>query len=322
VTGTEKSTIVRSISRVAIRFADRLWPAVAARLATRIWFTLPAKPWPHAVHGGTPFHVWSGEARVLGRAWGDGPVVYLVHGWGGRASQLAGLVQPLTAAGFRVVMFDGPSHGVSGPGALGARSTHGLEQSRAFGEVVARFGPAHTVVAHSFGALTTLLTMKYGALSAGKLVLLAPMVEWATIVDGFQHTLGFGNRTRRHFDRLVPAQVGLPAADFSLNRLFEAVGPVPTLVVHDRHDTQTAYSDSAALAARLDHVDLVGTYGLGHLLLLRDRSVIQEVTDYLQSAPESGVLPTWPDRPRPGELRPSRDSRQPRRAGRHTVRAL
>ena len=44
-----------------------------------------------------PFEVESLGAAVRGHVWGEGPVVYLVHGWGGRGSQLASFVEPLRA---------------------------------------------------------------------------------------------------------------------------------------------------------------------------------------------------------------------------------
>ena len=55
----------------------------------------------------------AGGQRVAGWSWGDGPAVYLVHGWAGVGGQLAAFVPPLLAGGFRVVTFDAPGHGAS-----------------------------------------------------------------------------------------------------------------------------------------------------------------------------------------------------------------
>ena len=91
--------------------------------------------------GGEPFEVESLGAAVRGHVWGAGPVVYLVHGWGGRGSQLASFVEPLLAGGFRVVMFDAPAHGDSDPGPAGPGRTHGVEFGKALDAVFARYGP-------------------------------------------------------------------------------------------------------------------------------------------------------------------------------------
>ena len=160
------------------------------------------------------FEVESLDAVVRGHVWGAGPVVYLVHGWGGRGSQLASFVEPLLAGGFRVVMFDAPAHGDSDHGPAGPGRTHGVEFGKALDAVFARFGPAHAVVAHSLGAISTYLALRFGWLSTGRLVLLAPMVAAVPLFDQFQQTLGFGARTRRAFDRHLHEFVGIPMAEF------------------------------------------------------------------------------------------------------------
>ena len=197
---TQKSTSVRAKTtalRAGFALAERLAPSLAARYATRLWFTVPAPPRvPPTPPGGEPFTVDFRGRRVRGHSYGRGPVVYLVHGWGGIAGQLSAFVDPLRRRGFRVVVFDAPSHGASDPGEHGPNRTHGLEFARAFGAVASRFGPAHAVVAHSMGALPTLLTQVDG-LAIGKLVLLAPMRDLDTHLDRFAGQLGMGPRARR-----------------------------------------------------------------------------------------------------------------------------
>ena len=143
-TSAKKSTIVRTAPRkvrLAFRAGELLAPRLGGRAANRLWFTLPRPmkdtPLPP---GGEPFTVTAQKASVRGHVWGDGPVVYLVHGWGGLGSQLASFVAPLTAAGFRVVLFDAPSHGASDPGPSGPGRTHGVEMGKALDAVAARFG--------------------------------------------------------------------------------------------------------------------------------------------------------------------------------------
>ncbi len=108
---------------------------------------------------------------------------------------------PCWPRGFRVVMFDAPAHGDSDPGPAGPRRTHGVEFGKALDAVFARFGPAEAVVAHSLGAISTYLTLRFGWLSTRRLVLLAPMVAAEPLFDQFQRALGFGARTRQAFDR-------------------------------------------------------------------------------------------------------------------------
>ena len=294
---TQKRTSVRAKTtalRAGFALAERLAPSLAARYATRLWFSVPSPPKvPPTPPGGEPFTVDFRGRRVRGHSYGRGPVVYLVHGWGGIAGQLSAFVDPLRRRGFRVVVFDAPSHGASDPGEQGPNRTHGLEFARAFGAVASRFGPAHAVVAHSMGALPTLLTQVDG-LAIGKLVLLAPMRDLDTHLDRFAGQLGMGARTRRaltvHSERLV----GYPVAGFDVRVLAGRVEPVPLLVVHDRHDRETWYEHSVELAERWSGpATLIGTDGLGHRRLLTDPQVLTTVVDFVGPAGEAidGNLP-------------------------------
>src|SRR5262245_55732801 len=115
-----KSTIVRPLEWVA--------PRRLGRRARDLWFTVPPRmselPVPE---GGEPFEVEAQGHLVRGLAWGSGPTVYLMHGWGGRGSQFGAMVLPLVGAGRRVVMYDAASHGDSDPGPAGEGSGNGME---------------------------------------------------------------------------------------------------------------------------------------------------------------------------------------------------
>ena len=284
----QKSTIVRfqnQARRALFRSADLLAPNLAGRIARDIWFTVPprlaATPLPD---GGRPFEVESLGAVVRGHVWGAGPVVYLVHGWGGRGSQLASFVDPLLAGGFRVVMFDAPAHGDSDHGPAGRGRTHGVEFGKALDAVFAEFGPAEAVIAHSLGTISTYLTLRFGWLSTRRLVLVAPMVAAEPLFDQFQQALGFGARTRRAFDRHLDEFVGIPMAEFDAGYQASYVDPVPTLVIHDRGDRQTPWADTARFVESVPDARLVTTDGLGHRRILRDPAVVREVTAFLREA--------------------------------------
>jgi pimeloyl-ACP methyl ester carboxylesterase len=283
VSARRKSTIVRikNASRLlGFRTLDLLAPHVAGTQVRDLWFTLPpAPPAAPLPPGGSPFTVVSQGTVVRGHVWGDGPVVYLVHGWGGLGSQFTAYVEPLVAAGHTVVLYDAPSHGNSDAGAFGRR-THGVEAAHALDEVAKRFGPAKAVIAHSMGAIVTHLTVNQGWLGAERLVLVSPMASAVDLFDGLQAAVGFGARTRRAFERASLAFTGLPVTAFDTAHQASLHQPIPTLVVTDRDDRQAAYPSVVDLATRLG-APLVTTEGLGHNRILRDPSVVRRVVDYL-----------------------------------------
>ncbi|MEI7518926.1 MAG: alpha/beta hydrolase, partial [Mycobacteriaceae bacterium] len=111
---TDSGVVPPVSSRVCRAFAvlERLAPAIGSRWAVELWCTPPAVDMslrmPPGVAAGEPVEAfWDGH-RIAGEAWGDGPSVFLVHGWGGCRAHLAVFVKPLVAQGYRVIAFDLP----------------------------------------------------------------------------------------------------------------------------------------------------------------------------------------------------------------------
>lgn len=287
---TQKSTIVRLKNwggRAFFRYGEHVVPGRVGRVAQDLWFAAPprmaALPVPA---GGEPFEVTAQGHVVRGLAWGDGPVVYLVHGWGGRGAQFGAMVEPLVESGHRVVMFDAPAHGDSDHGPAGARRTNGVEFAKALDAVFCRFGPAEAVVAHSMGTIATYLALRFGWLGTERLVFVAPMVEFTGLLDQFQEALGFGPRSRRALERGVRTFVGIPVDEFDARvqaaEVFSdaQIEPPPTLVVTDRGDRQTPYADVVDFARTID-VPLITTEGLGHRKILRDPETVRTIVEFV-----------------------------------------
>ena len=284
----QESTIVRFFSaplpvRVAFRLLDRAAPALGARWAERIWFTLPAPRRPAAAPdgpAGRPFTVDVAGHRVAGQTWGAGPAVYLMHGWAGYAAQLTAFAGPLVDRGYRVVAFDAPSHGRSAPGVFGPRSSSIPEFAAALTAVVAAHGPAHAVIAHSMGGVAAAVALCDG-LTADRLALLAPMASPVTYARQLADVLGFGEPTYRRLIARVERRVGAPMRHFDVPELGRAVAMPPTLVVHDHDDVSTPVADGAAIAAAWPSARLRVTSGLGHRKMLRDPGVVAEVVEFV-----------------------------------------
>jgi pimeloyl-ACP methyl ester carboxylesterase len=288
----QKSTIVRMFSaprpvRAAFGLLERVAPEAGARWAERVWFTLPARRADERAGGidpsvgaGQPFTLAFGGTTVVGEAWGDGPTVYLVHGWAGHRRQLAAFVAPLVRLGHRVVAFDMPSHGESGPGRLGARSSTIVEFTDALAGVVARQGAARAIVAHSMGATAAAGALCDG-LPADRVVMLAPMANPLWQLREFAKALGLGERTVARLIARIERRVGAPMRHFDVPELGRAVAMPPTLIVHDRGDGSTPVSDGAAIAAAWPAARLRVTSGLGHRRILTDPDVVAEVVDFV-----------------------------------------
>src|SRR5574339_728155 len=91
--------------------------------------------------------------------WGsrDAPAVLLAHGWGGNAAQMRGFVFPLLKAGYRVIAYDQPAHGVSE-----GKLTGLPDFADVMGEVAAYYGNVQGVIAHSLGGAGAALALAWG----------------------------------------------------------------------------------------------------------------------------------------------------------------
>ena len=270
----KKSTIVRSIFQVL----DHTAPPLSARLAERLWCTIP--------RGAKAFAAQPGEVKTINgivtEKWGSGPVVYLVHGWGGRRGQLDSFVAPLVQSGHTVVAFDAPSHGDSAPGMFGRGRGLLTEFSAALGAVVRHFGPAYGVIAHSLGGAATALAILDG-LPVERAVFIAAMADPIPYTVEFGQTLGFRERIRIGFLRRLERRIGRPMSDFDIPaRLGESEDELPpVLVIHDTQDKEVHHRDGAILAAAWPHAEFVSTTGLGHRRILRDPEVISRALDHV-----------------------------------------
>jgi pimeloyl-ACP methyl ester carboxylesterase len=276
----QKSTIVRSFALL-----ERFAPGLGARWAEALWFRIPPARGrrDRLAPPGRPFRVPVLGGAVAGEAWGEGPAVYLIHGWGGWRGQLDALVAPLTAAGYRVVAYDAPSHGDSGPGPEGPGRSSVLEFAAALAAVAAAHGPAAAVVAHSLGATATALAMRDG-LAADRAVFVSPMADPLPYTHAFAARLGFGERVRTRLVGRIERRVAMPMSAFAVPAVAAQVATPPLLLIHDRQDSETAWSDSDAIAHAWPAARLVTTAGLGHRRILRAPAVVAEIAGFVGSA--------------------------------------
>lgn len=282
--GSKKSTTVRTTSRIrAIRAAfavlERLTPRLGSRWALRLWSTLPGNAGrrrDERPSDGERSAVLLNGRGVAVETWGSGEPVYLMHGWGGWRGQLGRFVEPLVAAGVRVVALDAPGHGDSEPGSLGPGRGNGAEFAEALRAVAAVHGSPHAVIAHSFGAATT-ATALHDGLDVDRLVFVAPGVDPLSYVRGLQRVYGFGPRTVEQMIIRIERLAGRSLSDFDPRTMITGR---PTLIIHDRQDKESPYADGVSLAESWPNAELITTDGLGHQRILRDDEVIRNAVDF------------------------------------------
>jgi pimeloyl-ACP methyl ester carboxylesterase len=260
---------------------ERVAPGPGSAMAERLWCTVPRAtvrpPNPPGRRVTVPVH---GRA-VAAEIWGDGPTVYLMHGWGGSRGRFEKFIAPLVAAGYRVVALDAPSHGDSAAGVHGRRRAVAVDFAEALKTLIAEYGPAYGIIGYSLGGTAAVLVVLDG-LPAVRMALIAPMTNPLTFTSEFARVLGFGERIRARLVERVERRNGRPMSDLDIVARATARSDLPPLlVVHDRDDQVVDLADAEAITKAWPRAELLRTEGLGHLKILRDPVVVQQVVRFL-----------------------------------------
>lgn len=210
-------------------------------------------------------------------------VVALVHGWTSRAAFMSAFVEPLTEAGFDVVLLDLPGHGAS-PG----RTLHVSNGIAALHALHRATGPWAGLVGHSFGgalavAFASGAVAGFPPVAVGRLALISAPHSMPAIFRMFGSAIGLSPRGQEYLDANVLRLSGRDLASFECDRLLASVG-VPTVVVHAPDDREVPVESAQAYAAAGPHVTLKLLPGLGHRRILYSPAAAREVTGFVAAA--------------------------------------
>ncbi len=255
-------------------------PGVAAMAAEQLFVTVFRHKRPQReeawAEGAVAILIPSQHGTLAAWVWGAGPrTVLLVHGWAGRGLQLGAMVQPLVAAGHRVVAYDGPAHGES-PG----RRTNLFKLTEGLVAVADAVGPLHGVIAHSLGTTAVLLAAFRHDFDPGRLVAISPMAKTKTMTRRFGRTTGFSSAVVEEMRARLERSIGFCWDDIEPAKLASSFA-TESLVIHDHDDCELPASEALSLASSLPAADCLLTKGHGHQRILRDPAVVTAATDFI-----------------------------------------
>ncbi|MEO1282609.1 MAG: alpha/beta fold hydrolase, partial [Pseudomonadota bacterium] len=206
--------------------------------------------------------------------------VVLIHGWTSEASFMSAIAESLRRAGFRVVLFDLPAHGLS-PGA----HTNIISCARALIDVIDDVGPVHYAVSHSMGGLAALLAAggdrpyKRACVLDGYVFISTPN-DFRDVTREFANGIGLNDAARRHYERHLER-----VAHQDLNKLSSAnylnFIDRPALMIHSRDDDEILVRNAEQVASACPKVDFRPVDGLGHRRILYASDVTREATKFL-----------------------------------------
>ena len=285
-TTVQESTIVRAI-QTGLRTLGVLSPALAGRAASWFFFRTPPRLNVRKVeeevlssgvaadfpHQGQTLKTWT---------WGGpGPIVLLVHGWGGRASQMTAFVEPLVAAGHRVVAIDVAGHGE-------ATGTHTSipEIADALVALGSTLGPVSAVVAHSLGNSAAMLAVERG-LAVDRYVGIAGPLEPERWFRDWVGSIVRGPAYEAEKVRME-ARLGITLGELHGVHLAK-LRTEPMLWVHDQNDREVPFEGGVAVSKAWAGSKLYPTKKLGHRRILSNADVVEGVVVFVGGCAEEHV---------------------------------
>jgi pimeloyl-ACP methyl ester carboxylesterase len=284
------------LKRAGLGASALLAPGLAGLWAERLFLTPPKPRYPSSeffdlIDARQSFLRHRGR-HIASWRWGspDAPAVLLVHGWGGRATQMRRFVAHLTAAGFRVIAYDQPAHGLSD-----GRLTGLPDFADVLLAVARHHGNVRAVISHSLGGPATAVALARG-LAAERAVLISPPSDLVGYSRRFAHWLALPERVRRSMQAAIEERFGVRWSELEIARVAPLLR-AEALVIHDRQDTQVPWKQGAALARHWPGARLMSTRGLGHGRILEDDAVARAAVDFIagRSAVAQAALPSLPN---------------------------
>lgn len=260
---------------------ERLAPRYAHAWLAKLFFSPPRYPMPVAekemIRQAERFTVMAAGVTVECYTWGEGPVILLVHGWAGRAGQFRSFVPHLVGAGYKVVAFDAPAHGLSKGSA-----TSIIDFKDAILNIAKKVHSIDAVIAHSLGGGASLFALNEG-LPVKTLITIATPTNGDEILQEFTARLrasrGAIAPLKQHIERTFNRPFGEFMSTYFIQHLPSTIN---LLILHDEHDREASIKNAEQLLSAYPSARLIKTTGLGHVRILRDEKVIGECLRFIK----------------------------------------
>lgn len=208
--------------------------------------------------------------------WGEGPIVLLTHGWSGRGTQLGLIALELAKAGYQVISFDGPAHGISE-----GSKTDLLQFIESIRIIKIKYPKINCYVGHSLGGLASLHAAQMDE-SIKKVAVIGTPNKISEIVDNFCRMVKaspkVADRIKQHIESVYEYELHEYDSEAAIPGLKERKG----LILHDDDDYDVPIHNAREMREAWGaNSELIITHGLGHRRILRDPEAITEVVNFV-----------------------------------------
>ena len=279
-----KRPILWQLVPFLFRHLGRLFPALAAKLAMKIFMTPKrrAAELPYIFEKAHVLSVPYKDGKVWAYMWGfTGDIVVLVHGWESGPQAYGKFIVPLVGAGYRVVAIEGPAHGWSLQ-----RQTNMIDFGNAINAVLTRLEKSSRVkamVGHSFGGstLAQMFTRFPTPPTLEKIVMIASPSRIDQIFKNFFNLIQLPEVAQRHFSALLKHIFDLEIESMQVTNWTASIPHIKGLLIHDRQDTIIPFEESENLVTHWPLATLTETEGLGHYRIMKSEYVADNIVRFL-----------------------------------------
>ncbi len=189
---------------------------------------------------------------------------------------MGALAKSLVEAGYRVLSFDAPAHGLSS-----GKQTNIYEISGTILGLDKLYGPFESVITHSFGDPCLAIAMQKG-LKTSRVINISPPSTTAGLVKKFTLALSIQEKAENALMRCIESKFGKNVwQETSMeNNVRNLV--LPALVIHDADDSDVAIHEGEIITKAWNNVSFIKTRKLGHRRILRDPDTIQNAVNFIK----------------------------------------
>ena len=209
--------------------------------------------------------------------WGNAnQAILLVHGWAGRATQVAHLAKPLIEAGYKVYGFDAPAHGNSN-----GRHTHVME----FSDLIFRIKELHpeieSIIGHSMGGAACIYAITQG-FETNKCITIGSPASTRWILKSFCEQINVSTKVEGLIKDHLEAKFQNQFDKLSISTMVKQID-TEGLILHCEDDVDAPIENAHIIHQNWKNSKLVLTKKLGHRRILRNTEVAQTIIDFLKS---------------------------------------
>ncbi|MGL4631697.1 MAG: alpha/beta fold hydrolase [Leadbetterella sp.] len=216
------------------------------------------------------------DKKIRYYQWGNGPrKVLFLHGWNSSTFRWKKYIESLDRKKYTVLSVD-----ATGCGQSEGNQLHAFVYSKIIRTLTDQYKGFDVVVSHSFGALSTMVTLhEFAPVKIKSIILMASPTEIDDFFRFFGGSLHLNKKIYAGMESLFIDKFGREPSYFSLSKFAQKIS-IPTLVIHDPKDRVAPYEGAKKMSENFVNAQLFTTDTLGHDL--KSPLVIDRVNDFIE----------------------------------------